>query len=397
MSTPEISTISAPKKEDVSAPAATTSPSSSRVHLVDLLRLVATLQMVNGHTLDAVVSPATFAGHAFDVYNFFRGLVSVSFMLASGVAFHLTTVARLSTGALSREATLKRVRRMIEIIVIGYLLRFPLGAWSTDAELVERSWNRFAEIDVLQLIGASLLFLEIVVHLLRDRRRVEITIGVLGVLVLALAPLSEGIVSPRPLGYLTAWLGHGTGSIFPLFPWSGYVFFGTVLGAIAFPQGGRTPWRRTFFSLATLTLASSCATYVLWRVPVTLWDASMSYHAMPSFFVEKLSYVLGILALLTPLVARIGKLPWLVSDLAQETLPIYVFHLLALFFPPMVLASRLGHDLTLPQGLACSLGMIVMSSLVALAWPKLSPFARRRAPKRTQAPAAAVSEPASSA
>ncbi len=380
----------------MSAPAAITSPSSSRVHLVDLLRLVATLQMVNGHTLDAVVSPAYLTGHAFDVYNFFRGLVSVSFMLASGVAFHLTTVARLSSGALSREATLKRVRRMIEIVAIGYLLRFPLGAWSSDAELAERSWNRFAEIDVLQLIGASLLFLEIVVHVLRDRRRVEIAIGVLGALVLAVAPLTEAVVAPRPLGYLTAWIGHGTGSIFPLFPWSGYVFFGTVLGALAFPEGGRTPWRRTFFSLASLTLASSCATYVLWRVPFTLWETSMSYHAMPAFFVEKLSYVLGILALLTPLVARIRTMPWLVSDLAQETLPIYVFHLLALFFPPMLIASRLGHDLTLAEGLACSLGMIVMSSLAGLAWPKLSPFARRRTPKRTP-PARAVSEPASSA
>ena len=98
---------------------------SMRVHLVDLLRLIATLQMVNGHTLDAVVDPQHLTGHAFDVYNFFRGLVSVSFMLASGVAFHLTTIARIGYGALDGRATLKRVRRMIEIIVIGYL-RFQL-------------------------------------------------------------------------------------------------------------------------------------------------------------------------------------------------------------------------------------------------------------------------------
>ncbi len=354
---------------------------SMRVHLVDLLRLIATLQMVNGHTLDAVVDPQHLTGHAFDVYNFFRGLVSVSFMLASGVAFHLTTIARIGYGALDGRATLKRVRRMIEIIVIGYLLRFPLGGWSQDPDLARRSWDRFAEIDVLQLIGVSLLVLEVVVHVLRDRRKAELATGALGVAVLALAPLTEGVVAERPLGYLTAWLGHGTGSIFPFLPWGAYVFLGAVLGAVAFPEGGRTPPRRTFFALAALTSGCSIATYVLWRVPFTLWQPSMSYHSMPAFFVEKLAYVLGVLALFSPLVARIRKLPGPIEELAQETLPIYVFHLLALFFPPMIIASRLGHDLTLAQGLAASAGMVVLSASAGLLWPRVSPIARRRAPR----------------
>lgn len=365
---------------------------SSRVHLVDLLRLIATLQMVNGHTLDAVVDPARLTGHAFDVYNFFRGLVSVSFMLASGVAFHLTTIARIGSGALSREATMKRVRRMIEIIVIGYLLRFPLGGWSDDAGLVERSWNRLVEVDVLQLIGASLLLLEVVVHVLHDRRRVEIATGLLGVIVLAVSPLTEPIVAERPLAYFTAWLGHGSGSIFPFFPWSAYVFFGAVLGAVAFPAGGRTPTRRTFFSLAALTSATAAVTFVLWRIPFTLWDDTMSYHSMPAFFAEKLAYVLGILALLSPLVGRIRELPWPIGELAQETLPIYVFHLLALFFPPMIFATRLGHDLTLGQGLLASAGMVLLSSTAGLLWPKLSPLARRYVPRNKKATSSAAAE-----
>lgn len=361
---------------------------SSRLHLIDLLRLVATLQMVNGHTLDAVVDPAHLSGHGFAVYNFFRGLVSVSFMLASGVAFHLTTIARLDSGALSRAATVKRVKRMIEIIVIGYLLRFPLGGWSSDPDLVRRSWDRFAEIDVLQLIGVSLLLLEVVVHVLRDRRKVEIAIGVLAAIVLALAPVTEGIVAQRPLAYLTAWLGHGSGSIFPLFPWSAYVFFGTVLAAVAFPEGGRTPARHSFFALAGLTSLLALCDYALWRVPFTLWAPSMSYHAMPAFFVEKLTYVLGVLALLSPLVSRIRRLSWPVSELAQETLPIYVFHLLALFFPPLTFAARVGHHLTLQQGLLMSAGMVLLSSAVGVLWPKLSPIARRWQPRKKAVPPA---------
>jgi uncharacterized membrane protein len=355
---------------------------SSRVHLVDLLRLVALLQMVNGHTLDAVVAHEQMQGHAFAVYDFLRGLVSVAFMLASGVAFHLTTVARIGSGALEREATAKRVRRMLEIIAIGYLLRFPLGAWSDDPDLVRRSWDRFAQIDVLQLIGVSLLALEVVAHVLRDRRRVEIAVIVLAVIVLAVAPLTAVVVADRPLGYLTAWLGDARGSVFPFFPWSAYVFFGTVLGAIAFPEGGRTPARRTFVSLSALTTIASAATYLMWRSPLSLWDTSMSYGAMPAFFVEKLAWVLGILAVLAPLVARIEALPRPVAALAQETLPIYVFHLLALHFPPLMIASRLGHELSLREGLVVSSAMVVLSCAAGLAWPRLSPIARRRSPGR---------------
>ncbi len=356
-------------------------PRGGRVHLVDLLRLLALLQMVNGHTLDAIVAPSALQGHGFDIYNFFRGLVSVSFMLASGIAFHLTTISRIDRGALAPAATRKRVLRMIEIIVIGYLLRFPLGGWVADAEHARRSWDRFAEIDVLQLIGASLLTLEVLAHVLRDRRRVEIGAGLLAVVVLALSPLTEGVVAERPLAYLTAWLGHGSGSIFPFFPWSAYVMLGAVLGALAFPEGGRTASRHTFFALGKLTLGATACAFLLWRAPLSLWQPAMSYHSMPAFFVEKLAWVLGILTVLHPLVSRIRRLPEPVAELAQETLPIYVFHLLALFFPPFVLASRLGHDLSLGAGLGVSACMVVASVAVGLSWPRVSPFARRRKPR----------------
>jgi uncharacterized membrane protein len=368
--------------------------SSSRVHLVDLLRLVALLQMVNGHTLDAVVSESIRHGHAFDVYNFFRGLVSVAFMLASGVAFHLTTISRLDRTPRSEPlpGTAKRVRRMLEIIAIGYLLRFPLGAWSDDPVVVEGSWNRLAEIDVLQCIGVSLLSLEALAHALRDRRRTEIGAGVMALVVIALAPLTEGVVAERPLSFVTGWLSHSSGSIFPFFPWSAYVFLGAVLGAVAFPEGGRTPWRKSFVALSAGAVAASAATWALWRAPFTLWEAEMSYHSMPAFFVEKLAWVLGALAVLAPVVSRIRALPGPIATLAGETLAVYVFHLLVLFFPPMMLAARVGHHLTLPEGLAISAAMIVACSAFGVAWPRLWSLGQHAAARAMQRPGRAPAQ-----
>jgi hypothetical protein len=52
-----------------------------RVWFVDVVRLLASLQMVNGHTIDAVLLPSIEQGPIFDRYNWARGLVSVCFLM----------------------------------------------------------------------------------------------------------------------------------------------------------------------------------------------------------------------------------------------------------------------------------------------------------------------------
>ena len=65
-----------------------------RVWFVDVVRLLASLQMVNGHTIDAVLLPSIEQGPIFDTYNWGRGLVSVCFLMVAGMAFHLSSLAR---------------------------------------------------------------------------------------------------------------------------------------------------------------------------------------------------------------------------------------------------------------------------------------------------------------
>ena len=65
-----------------------------RVLFVDVVRLCALLQMINGHTLDAVLALSERVGPGFERYRFARGLVSVAFLVVAGIAFFLTTLAR---------------------------------------------------------------------------------------------------------------------------------------------------------------------------------------------------------------------------------------------------------------------------------------------------------------
>lgn len=343
---------------------------SSRVHLVDVLRLVALLQMVNGHTLDAILLPEVREASWFASYNFARGLVSVAFMIASGVAFHLTRIARLPAEGPLRDdpaGARARVRRMVELIVIGYLLRFPLGAFSGDPATVERSLAYFFRVDVLQCIGVSLLVLEALSRLLVRPGRVRAAALAVAMISVALAPLGEAL-GTGTLAPVTAWLGHGGGSPFPILPWSGYVLFGAVVGGWVWPEAGKTPARRVTLGLATATLGAALGAFVLWRAPFSLWSEEQSYQSMPAFFVEKLAWVLALLTAAAPLMARVRRLPAPLEALAGRTLAIYVFHLLVLFFPPLLIGTRIGPTLALGPALGVSAAMVLASTAFGLAW-----------------------------
>lgn len=343
---------------------------SSRVHLVDVLRLVALLQMVNGHTLDAVLLPEVREASWFGTYNFARGLVSVAFMLASGVAFHLTRIRRLPTeGPLVEDAASRRarVRRMIELIVIGYLLRFPLGAFSGDPATIERSIAYFFRVDVLQCIGVSLLVLEGLSRFLVRPGRVRAAALGLAVVSVALAPLGESLGGALPAP-IAAWLGHGGGSPFPILPWSAYVLLGAVVGGLVWPEAGLTPPRRVTVGLAGATVGAALLSFALWRSPISVWSDGSSYASMPAFFVEKLAWVLGLLAVAAPLVASVRRLPAPLEALAGRTLAIYVFHLVVLFFPPVRLGARIGPTLALAPALGVSTSIVLASGAFGLAW-----------------------------
>ncbi|HKP59763.1 MAG TPA: heparan-alpha-glucosaminide N-acetyltransferase domain-containing protein, partial [Polyangiales bacterium] len=128
----------------------------SRVVFVDLLRFVAALQMLQGHTIAALLAPAARHGPWFALWSAARGLTSVAFLFAAGLSFYLATERARDPRAASR-----RVLRALRLIALGYLLHLPLAAlFTSDPASRLRALHEFAAVDVLQCIGVSLLALE---------------------------------------------------------------------------------------------------------------------------------------------------------------------------------------------------------------------------------------------
>ena len=353
--------------------------SSARVHFVDVLRLLALVQMVNGHTLHALLDDSVRHGARYQAYLWFRGLVSVAFMVVAGLSYYLTTLARWDAHQRDPAARRRRLLRALEIIAIGMLLRFPVQSVLTlDLHGLERGLFGLARIDVLPCIGVSLLVLEGISRLCRTPLQVVSVCAALVVVMAALTPWGATLPAQGAIGLLTGWLGPQGGSPFPLLPFAGYVLSGVVLGAVALPEGAATRARsvslRLLLTAAGLGVAS-------WSAAKLAFGAHGGYAVnvhTPSFFLQKLAVVTLALSALSAALHRLRALPRPLRTLSGETLAIYVFHLLVLYGAPIALARRVGSTLPLSAALSVSAAMLCASTLVGLGWHSIKEAPRTR-------------------
>lgn len=356
-----------------SAPAAA-GVRARRIHFVDLLRLVASFQMIVGHTVDALLAESLRSGPVYDGWTWVRGLTSVSFMVAAGLSFHLSTLARFEAHVSDRSKVIARFRRGGWLMLVGYLLHFPAGIFGGDAAAAMRE---FLIADVLQCIGLCIVMLEGITVLSRGPRRVVMISAALAALFFFVAPLTDGIDPSGPWRFALNYLTHRGGSLFPLAPWAGYVFAGVVLGAVALPHGTRTDAR---LPLPRLLGASALVCLLGYAVGLGPALAEGAHHnASPGFNLLKMAVVFALIALLAVAERPITRLPKPLSILAGETLTLYAFHLLVLYAGGVGLYRLVGHSLSLPAAIGAALGMLGLTCAVGLAWHRAK---KRRRPAR---------------
>lgn len=338
-----------------------------RVLFVDVLRLLALLQMINGHTLDAVLEDAARVGGGFETYRFVRGLVSVAFLVVAGVSFYLTTLARFDQHRADPSAVRRRFVRAGEIILIGYLLQLRWPSAYLDPAQREAALRALLRCEVLQCIGLCLIALETTALFARSARQVVGACAIAALAMFSLSPYTQLATLHQAPSLWAGWVGHGTGSQFPILPWGGYVLAGVVLARVALPESGRTPLARRLLGFAGAATVCFALAMLARRVPHPPVLASSATW----FVVEKLAVIaltLGMLALLTQ---RIRRLPAALNLLGAQTLAIFVFHLQVIYGTHLSLGRVFARSLPLWQALCASLLNLALSIAFAFAWSAL--------------------------
>ncbi len=157
-------------------------PGRSRELYIDAFRGLMALVMVQGHVFDFLLSPELRAEPLYQFQVIFHGSTAPGFLFASGF------VAGLPRAPLSLSASLRRARRLLFVLAVGYVLHLPyFSFWKTLLATPAEQAALFV-CDALQAIAVT----QLAVLLLQwpFGRRWPAAAGGLAVLVLAAGPSS---------------------------------------------------------------------------------------------------------------------------------------------------------------------------------------------------------------
>lgn len=203
---------------------------NNRLFFIDTMRAWAILMMLQGHFIDGLLDPI-FRDSSNTVYNvwlYFRGITAPVFFTVSGFIFTYLLI-RVPENGMDNPRFAKGIRRGLQLLAIGYLLRLNLGGL-----LKGEIYNAFYLVDVLHCIGLSILGL-IGVYVLTSKRKKYVFPLVLVSITLVLF-LFERVYKDWSFAFLPSFIANyftkANGSVFTIIPWFGYATLGGFISVL---------------------------------------------------------------------------------------------------------------------------------------------------------------------
>ncbi|MGH7487342.1 MAG: heparan-alpha-glucosaminide N-acetyltransferase domain-containing protein, partial [bacterium] len=318
-------------------------------------------------------------GSAFNGCLFLRGLTAPTFLLLSGFSFSLSTMHRWDSYAHLSRALWRRLGRFGSLVLLGYALHLPGRSVQDFRTLDAAGWQSWLQVDVLQCIGLTLMILQLLVLAARTHERFAILAVGLAISVVATSPLVWAVdwSARLPYSIATYFNAHG-GSLFPLFPWSAYIFTGAAAGCV----WARCQANRRLLLARALPIGSPVLILtglLLESVPISLYGNVDFWKTSPNLFLIRVGGV-GLLLGIVGYVERRLRIPGrAVRSLAQESLTIYFVHICVLYGSIWGPGMRqwIGPTLAPLPALGWILMLLVSMTLMGLGWNRI----KRRRPE----------------
>lgn len=344
----------------------------SRFVYIDLLRGWAVIVMIEVHVFNAFLIPAIKDESWFKVLNFINGLVAPAFLFIAGYSFVLIAQRKWNDYLQFNTVFWKQLGRIGQVLAIGYALHLPFFSLKTLLNISWSEWTVFWKVDVLHAIAISLFILLVLLLVFRIRKPYFAAVAVLAAVIIFGSPwiYDRNIdhLLPEPIAnYFTA--AHN--SQFPLFPWMGFVLCGGLASQLLLWWKETITERQIFirFSIAGIFLV--IVSVIADQLPVTIFPDHDFWRASPGFFFIRLGIVLLLLAALWywEKTAHSGRS--MVSVVGSESLLAYAGHLLVIygmFWDNKSLAFIIGKTRTVPEVMAMTLGLMVLTIIVSYLW-----------------------------
>jgi len=273
-------------------------PGSARLPELDWMRGLACVLMFQTHCYDAWLSPAARQSSFFMYSQILGTLPAPLFLFLAGVSAAMMANKVAAKGAINSAAK-TIIRRGAEIWALAMLFRLQeyFIAWHWAP------WTDLFRMDVLNCIGVSLMLIGIVCSLATSWPRFAA--------LSASSALAVSLATPIVWAHRMTWLpwfvetyfdGVHTQAkplpwLFPIFPWTAFVFAGVVVGYFLLSETGKQLQPVMVPLTAISGLAIAGIGYGLDHLPFQLYPEYDFWHTSPNFFLIRLGIVIIVLAL----------------------------------------------------------------------------------------------------
>ena len=302
---------------------------TARLYFIDAMRAWAILMMLQGHFIDGLLDNAFRDpdNAVFSIWQYFRGITAPVFFTVSGFIFTYLLIKGDKVG-LENPRVKKGIRRGLQLLMIGYLLR--LNLWGL---LVGEVYGSFYLVDVLHCIGLSILTI-VGLYLLTSKKRPALFPWLLTGMTLVLFVFepwyADASFEALPI-FLANYISKANGSIFTIIPWLGYATFGSFL-ALVFTRFKNA---KNLYPIAISTSFAVGGVLILFSSDAFLWMSEVfniqlfeAIHLNNYLFIRlgNVFVVFGIFMLLRSFLKNATVL-----KVGQSTLSIYVIHFIILY------------------------------------------------------------------
>jgi uncharacterized membrane protein len=270
-------------------------PGKQRLAYIDWLRGLACLGMFEVHCYDAWLNGAA-RNTSFYYWSRFSGTIPAPlFVFLTGISCALVTDGMRRKGATENQIAARMIRRGFEIFGFGLLFRlqeYVLGLpWAP--------WTDLLRVDVLNVIGLSIVFMGIMCRVARGRMVSGILAAAIALAISCATPPLWTTWRPRWLPWFLESYINGVHTynapqawLFPIFPWTAFAFAGLAAGFILMSDWSKANPSR----VAALFGGAGVVIFFLSRWldarSVQVYAVYDYWHTSPDFFLARIGLVL---------------------------------------------------------------------------------------------------------
>lgn len=272
--------------------------SKQRIGYLDWLRGFACLGMFEVHCYDAWLGGSARQGSFFGLTQFSGTIPAPLFIMLSGISCALVSEQMRRRGASRSNVAIRIIRRGAEIFGLGllfrvqeYVLGLP-GAPKTD----------LLRVDVLNLIGLSLLFVGSFLRLSISRTARVILSAAIALGISCATPLLWTTWRPHWLPWFVESYVNGVHIynspqpwLFPVFPWTGFAFAGLAAGFILTSEWSSKNTSKITGFFAALGAALFLLSLRLDKNSLHLYSVHDYWHTSPNFFLARVGVCLVVI------------------------------------------------------------------------------------------------------